>query len=329
MNIPNAEKCLALALKSKWPALLIGSPGIGKTDLCGQVATQNNHKFTTEVATTLEPTDLKGLPSVVKGEADYRPYGFLRSLIEATEPTLVLIDDLGHAGPEVQKAIMHLILARSINDKKISDKVAFVAATNDIGQKAGVTGIISPLQNRFFQIKVEVDPKAWCDWAISNSVVSSVIGFVRTTPQLFSEWAPPVGIEATCTPRSMKMLSDFILAGGDDMQVFRGCIGDQIGLQFKAYLEMLKELPSVEKVLANPREVPIPTATETDKLYGICAALAFMEEESDWERIMVYLQRLPDEFQVLCVTDATTRHPKILKTKPLKQWIQTKKDVLL
>ena len=327
MNIDSAKKCLSLAIKSRWSSLLIGAPGIGKTDLCKQIAEQHKLDFITEVATTLEPTDLKGLPAIVKGEADYRPYGFLRALIKADRPTLVLIDDLGHAGPEVQKAIMHLVLARSVNDKKISDDVAFVAATNDIGQKAGVTGIISPLQNRFFQIKVEVDPTAWCSWAILNNVAAPIIGFVRSTPQLFADWVPPTGIEATCTPRSMKMLSDLLQAGGNDMFTFMGCIGQKIGIQFRSYLELLEELPSIDKIIANPDGAEVPA--ETDRLYGICAALAFKQDEEDWKKIIRYVKRLPDEFQVLCVTDASNRHPELLKTRPLRDWIRTKKDVLL
>jgi hypothetical protein len=327
MNIPSVKKYMKRALAAKWPVLLVGHPGIGKTDICRQVAEENGCGFLVEVATTAEPTDVRGLPAVIDGQADYLPYGFLRQLLDTNKPTLVLVDDLGHAGAEVQKAFMHLLLARRVNEHKISDLVSFAAATNDIGQRAGVTGIISPLQNRVYQIRVEADPQSWCDWATAHNVSPSVIAWVRSTPTIFDDWVAPTGIEPTCTPRSTVMLSDFLQAGATSIEEFEGCIGKVMAIQFAAYLDVFNALPSVHEIVRDPSKVPIPE--ELDRRYGICAALACQTDQQMWDNILLYLNRLPMEMQVMCITDASNRNKEILSVPSVRNWIKINKTILL
>jgi len=321
----NAKNQIRLALRAGWPALLVGPPGIGKTAICHQIAEEENYNFLVEVATTADPSDARGLPAVIDGKADYQPYGLMRQLVEAEEPTLCLIDDLGHATGEVQKAYMHLILARRAGQYHISPRVRFVAATNDVGQKAGVASIISPLQNRMFQIHVSPHVGAWVEWAQENKIHPEVIGFVRSTPTLFDKFIPPVGIEAVCTQRSLQMLSDFLSAGASTLPSYQGCIGKTVGMQFSAYRELYKELPHIAKILANPKKAPLPD--QLDRRYGLCAAIAC--ETENWDKLIIYVGRLPMELQVMCISDAVARHP-VLKQEPnIKIWMKQNKDVLL
>lgn len=319
------KRLIKFGTQAGWPVLLIGQPGIGKTEVCKQVASEMSLDFLTEVATTADPTDVRGLPAVVNGKADYLAYGLMRHLIETQSPTLCLIDDLGHASPEVQKSFMHLVLARKVSNYKISSSVCFVAATNDVGQKAGVSSIISPLQNRFYQVKVKPDVAAWCEWAQKNFVLPEVIAFVRSTPSLFETWKPPVGIEATCTPRTLKMLSDFIKVGASTINDYAGCIGPQIALQFAAYKDLYKEIVSMNDVISNPSIALVPK--ELDRKYALCAMLA--TQEKNWDKICVFVNRLPSEFQVLTITDATTRYPDLINDFSIKAWIRSNKEILL
>lgn len=328
MNIGQAKSQVRLAIRTKRPILLVGQPGVGKTAIVEQVAKEASLDFLSEVATTLEPTDLKGLPAVVDGQAEYLPYGFLRAICNAQRPTLALIDDVGHAGPEVQKALMHLLLARSVGDKMVSEHVSFALATNDVGQRAGVTGLLSPLQNRLYIIKVTPSPNDWCEWAVKNKINPAVVAFVKSTPQLFDDWSQPAGIEASCTPRSLHMLSDFMHAGAQTIDEYSGCIGFRVAAQFAAYLDVYKNLPGVGAVLDNPYRVPVPDTL--DRKHGICAALACVTDPAAWSKIIIYLERFPEkEIQVSCVSDALSRTPDLDKCDAVKQWVVKNKSLLL
>lgn len=327
MEIAQAKNQVSLAIKAKRPILLVGQPGVGKTAIAEQTASELGMDFQSEVATTLEPTDLKGLPAVVEGQAEYLPYGFLRAICNAKHPTLALIDDIGHAGPEVQKALMHLLLARSVGDKKVSDHVGFVLATNDVGQRAGVTGLLSPLQNRLYIIKVTPSTTNWCEWAVKNNIDPSVVAFVKSTPRVFEEWSQPIGIEASCTPRSLHMLSDFIKAGAKTISEYAGCVGNPIATQFATYLEVYQNLPQVSLVITDPDAVSVPDTL--DKKHGICAALACVEDPPVWKNIIKYLEKFPKEFQVSCIADTLSRTPELEKCEAIRNWVVANKDLIL
>jgi hypothetical protein len=320
-----ARRKIEAALRSGWPVLLIGQPGIGKTALCRQVSDDLGCNLLVEVATTADPCDARGLPALVEGRADYQPYGLMRQLIEAQSQTICLIDDLGHAAKEVQKAYMHLVLARRAGSYEISPHVRFIAATNDIGQQTGVTGIISPLQNRFFHIRVVPHAETWCEWAQRNQLAPEVISFVRATPVLFDSWKAPVGIEATCTPRSLHMLSDFLNSGAGGADIYQGCIGREVGLQFAGYLRLYRELENIENIIKDPSRASVPKGL--DRRYAICAALAC--QTSHWNKIVIYLGRLPMEMQVLCVSDAIARTPELKGNESIRAWMQRNKEMLL
>lgn len=320
-----AKDSIRASMRAGWPVLLIGQPGIGKTSVCQQVADEMGYSLLVEVATTADPSDARGLPAVVDGKAEYQPYGLMRKLIETKNPTLCLIDDLGPATGEVQKAYMHLVLARRAGQFPISDHVRFVAATNDVGKKAGISGIISPLQNRFFHVRVKPHLETWVSWAQENKLRPEVIGFVRSTPTLFDGFKSPVGIEATCTPRSLHMVSDFMNAGATSLQAYQGCIGEGIGRQLVAYCKLYQELVTVEQIKQDPKKAPIPE--QLDRRYAVCAAIACSNDE--WDRLIVYVSRFPKELQVMCISDALSRHKELYQDNNIRSWMKDNKAVLL
>ncbi len=51
-----------------------------------------------------------------------------------------------------------------------------------------------------------------------------------------------------------------------------------------------------------------------------CEALARCASDTNFDRICQYLNRLPTEFRVLCVRDATLRQPAIRCTAGYTKW---------
>ena len=61
---PNgAKKSIIRAFKKKRPIFMWGPPGIGKSDIIGQITTQLKNSHLIDVRLSLwEPTDIKGIP---------------------------------------------------------------------------------------------------------------------------------------------------------------------------------------------------------------------------------------------------------------------------
>jgi hypothetical protein len=52
----------------------------------------------------------------------------------------------------------------------------------------------------------------------------------------------------------------------------------------------------------------------------VTSALARCASDTNFDRICLYLNRLPSEFQVLCVRDATLRAPAVLCAAGYTKW---------
>jgi hypothetical protein len=62
--------------------------------------------------------------------------------------------------------------------------------------------------------------------------------------------------------------------------------------------------------------------------YAVASALAHCASDANFDRIRAYLDRMPTEFQVLCVRDASLRQPAIRHTAAFTQWTVQNHHVL-
>jgi len=71
-------------------------------------------------------------------------------------------------------------------------------------------------------------------------------------------------------------------------------------------------------ILLNPTSEPVPDAVAAQ--YAVASALAHRATDTNFDRICLYLDRMPTEFRVLCVRDATMREPSIKHTAGYTKW---------
>ena len=81
---------------------------------------------------------------------------------------------------------------------------------------------------------------------------------------------------------------------------------------------MFRELPNVDAILLNPTGEPVPDLPTAQ--YAVATALAHRASDTNFDRICLYLDRMPTEFRVLSVCDATLRDPRIKYTAGYTKW---------
>jgi hypothetical protein len=81
---------------------------------------------------------------------------------------------------------------------------------------------------------------------------------------------------------------------------------------------MFRELPNIDAILLNPLQEPVPENAASQ--YAIASALARCASDTNFDRVCLYLNRLPTEFRVLCVRDATLRAPAIRSMAGYTKW---------
>ena len=141
---PNgAKKSIKRAFKKKRPLFLWGPPGIGKSDIIGQITNELGKAHLIDIRLSLwDPTDIKGMPyySEQDNTMAWAPPAELptEEFAAQFDFVVVFLDEMNSAAPAVQAAAYQLILNRRVGQYKLPDNVMIVAAGNRDADK-GVT----------------------------------------------------------------------------------------------------------------------------------------------------------------------------------------------
>lgn len=322
MRPTDVSNLLTATIKARYPVLLVGAPGVGKSDLVQQAADEAKADLITSHPVVDDPTAAKGYPWLQGGKdhAEHVPYGELHKALNAKKPTVWFLDDLGQAPPAVQASYMQLLLTRASNGRKLPDTITFVSATNRRTDRAGVTGVLEPVKSRFTTI-IDVEPNLddWCDWALRTDQPAEVIAFLRLRPELLLKFTPTLDLVNSPSPRTWASVGKILrlsLSARIELAAIQGAIGEGAAAEFLGFLKIYREMPSLDSILMDPDAAEIPTSAGA--LYAVSIGLAQRSTEANFNRVAQYAEKLSQngkgEFAVLMIRDATRRNKKLCST---------------
>jgi hypothetical protein len=319
-------------IENRFPLLVKGAPGIGKSDIIMEAAESVNADLIISHPVVSDPTDYKGLPFPNgDGTADFLPYGDLRAIITARKKTIFFIDDLGQASASVQAACMQLLLARRINGHQVSEHVTFLAATNRREDKAAVSGLLEPVKSRFASIiELEVNVNDWLQWALKNSMPTELIAFVQMEPDYLTAFAPTKDIINSPSPRTIANVGKQHMAGIPEkfeLAAFVGAVGQEFAVKYHGFLKLYRELPSIDNIILDPAGCAVPRDLQVQ--YATVVGLAKRMTPQNIGPICTYLDRLPPEMSIACMKDAVTKNGQLSKTRTFIDWASKKSTVFI
>ena len=322
MSPSQLEELLTAAIPSGKPILITGMPGIGKTEITGQVCKKLAVKMLVDFAALCDPTDIKGLPMAHPGDtvAKFLPFHNLAVAQTVTDRTAWFWDDIGTATPAVQSSLMNLFQQPELH--RVSPLITFIAATNRRIDKGNVSGILEPFKSRFLSIvELTVDIDDWSKWAINSGIIPpQMIAFLRYRPELLAAFLPTADMTNSPTPRTWTHCAQ-VEALGLSTQVeaitMAGAVGHSASLEYISFRKLYKSLTLVDAVLMNPDTVTLPA--KSNELYAVCSGLAHRANEQTFSRIATFATRLAveanrGEFATMLVTDCTRRNDKVVYT---------------
>lgn len=329
MRPKELQRFLAFAFTNGESVLIKGKPGIGKSDIVAKACADIGSELIISHPVVSDPTDYKGMPFVDGQEAKFLPFNELNKLINASKPTIFFLDDLGQASPSVQAACMQLLLARRINDFKVSDHITFVAATNRREDKAGVSGILEPVKSRFASIvELSVNTDDWCEWAVANGMPHELISFLRFRPDMLDKDTPASkDIVNTHSPRTVAALGRLQNKGLPiDLryEVFKGAAGEGFAVEYLAYLKLYTQLPTFDDIVSDPNGIQVPT--DPAMLYALSGLVTSRVTAANVEKVMIFIVRMPVEIQVATMKNLV-KNPALLTHKSVSQWFVTNSNV--
>jgi hypothetical protein len=248
-----AKRAISKAIRSRRPAFLWGSPGLGKSDIVAQIARDSNREVIDVRLALWEPTDIKGIPyyNAEQGKMVWAPPSELP--LDPASTAIIFLDELNSAPPAVQAAAYQLILNRRVGTYVLPKGVDIVAAGN-LDTDRGVTfRMPSPLANRFVHLTMKVDFDDWQDWATENKIHPEVIGYVGHAKQDLYDFDPRSNSKSFATPRSWSFVSELLQDNDCDddtlLTLISGAIGDGLAVKFMAHRKIAGKLPRAIDVL--------------------------------------------------------------------------------
>jgi len=244
--------------KTKRPIFLWGQPGIGKSEIVEQLASEMGGYLIDLRLGQMDPTDIRGIPYFNKeaGVMDWAPPVELPSEeLAAQYPVVVLfLDEMNTAAQSVQAAAYQLILNRRVGKYKLPDNVVIVAAGNREGDRGVTYRMPTPLANRFVHIEMRCDFNEWADWAVLNGISPDVVGYLSFEKSALNDFKPSSSERAFATPRTWAFVSQLLedeaeMSHDTMMDLVTGTVGSGHALSFMAHRKHAASLPNPSHIL--------------------------------------------------------------------------------
>jgi hypothetical protein len=312
----------------------IGKPGGGKSFLNREIAKalfaahgEEMIEFnaadprTWEVANYVEfnaslrdPVDIMGTPNNDGAVTDWKPPREIYCLRKGTKGIKVFnLEEVSDATVAMQNALCGVIYDRRAGQMQLSEKLYILASGNRTEDKSGANRLTSKFANRcvFFDFHENVDD--WSQWALESGVDHRLVQFIRFRPNLLSDFDP--NRRANPTPRTWAWVSKIPPKLPTEIYfgTIAGLVGDGAAAEYTGYLKVYMDLPDIEEIIMKPATTKVPKDPAT--LYALTGAVAHKLSKDNIDRVMEYVERMPAEFQVMCMKDALQLKPEIKGTK--------------
>ena len=322
-----ASSMIAKFIRARIVPMLEGSPGCGKSQINHKIAIEYNLKLIDLRLSQCDPTDLLGFPQIVNGKADYVPMSTFP--IEG-DPVpagyvgwLLFLDEFNSAPPAVQAAAYKLVLDRMVGSHHLHKNVAIVCAGNKDTDNAIVQPMSTAMQSRLSHIELVVDKDEWVSWASEAGIDHRITSFMNFKPGNLFTFHPDHTDKTYACPRTWEFADRVLQIEGEDskelLPMLAGTISEGVAREFIGFCKIHKDLVKIPQIILSPETVSVPS--EPSILYAMTGAIAHNATPDTIKPLMIYLNRFPKEFQVICLREALRRNKELAKQSAVLKWI--------
>lgn len=327
MSIKQARELVNAYLANDIPVFMWGAPGVGKSDSVRSIADERKWNVIDFRCSTRDPVALMGLPDVAGETTRWKVPDEFPQVGRDGEEGILFLDELNTAAPSMQAAAFGLVLDKRVGEYTLPSGWRIIAAGNRQSDKAAAQRMPSALANRFAHIDVEPNVDDFVEWGNKNDIDPMVVAFVRWRPGLLHDMKGE-NLRAFPTPRAWAKVSKVCQAPTHmRMALVTGLIGEGAAAEFEGFVRLHKDLPSLDKVLMDPKNTKVPQ--EPAAKYAICSGLARKVDPKTFGNAIIYAGRMPREFSVMMVTDAVRRDNALSHTDAFTQWAVDNRDVTI
>jgi len=319
--------------------MLEGPSGIGKSYAVAQAEERLRNKYKSfgwrdwRLA-QFDPTDLRGVPSVVDGRTRWNPPEALPD--PQTEPNGILfLDELSSAVPAVQAAAYQLILDRGLGGYQLPPGWMIVAAGNTKDDRGVTYAIPGPLRNRMTTLRVDAvlqdneHHQGWLDYAAKRGCDPSIMAFLMDRADYLHKFDREDYGKPFPSPRAwlegVSVTLQMAFGTATRVELLRGDVGDSAARDFETFLRRWEIMPSISGIFEDPDSVEVPK--ELSMQHCVVMGIAARVDRKTFDNAYRYLKRMKREFQTLCIILAANRDNDIFNAKSFANWAADNREV--
>lgn len=335
VNTVKAKELILDVLKVGLVPCVVSSPGVGKSAIAAQIAEEQRLELIDIRLTQCDPTDLNGFPTLKEKKASYLPMDTFPiegdELPEGKRGWLLLLDELPSAALAVQAAAYKLILDKMVGQHKLHPNVAIIAAGNKSTDRAIVNRMGTAMQSRMIHLGLDADVDAWKDWAIKEGIDHRILAYINFKPDALHKFDPNHNDSTFACPRTWEFLSKLIkkvegsLTG--KLPLVIGAVSEGIGREFVGFCDIYTKLPTIEHIEVSPMTVEI--SDEPSIRYALSGLVANYLNKQNVVQLIKFIERLPIEFQIICLQQSLKREPTLMTEPAITKWVQLNSKELL
>ena len=205
------------------PVLLLGAPGIGKTQIMEQIAEECGIALAAYTITHHTRQSAIGLPFITEENyggtghtiTSYTMSEIVASMYRKMEKTglkegILFIDEINCVSETLAPAMLQFLQYKSFGNHPIPEGWIIVAAGNPPEYNRSVRDFDVVTMDRVKKIEVEPELEAWKEYAYKAGIHPAVISYVSARPQHFYKMETTVDGKFFATPRGWEDLSRLI-----------------------------------------------------------------------------------------------------------------------
>lgn len=324
VNIPALMSMIDhVAVRHRRPLMIWGPMGVGKTEAVEQSAVDHNAALVDIRLSQYESVDFRGIPTVAGGSTIWNmpatlPFkGNPRFNEDDGGLIFLFLDEMNSGHPSVLAVCYQLLNQRRVGEHQLMDNVVLLAAGNREGDRGVTNRMPAPLLDRMIQCEVAPDIKSWSGWAQRSQKIPPVgIAYLNFQPEQLHTFDPASAEKTFATPRSWEYAFEFyqdrVMPEDTRIASMSGAVGEARVITFTAFSEMFGQLPSIDRIIAEPDTIAVPT--EMDKRYAMAVHVSGHMAKDNATPLQRYLDRMDPEFVVLAWTLAIQRDDTITDT---------------
>ena len=306
----------AIPVESQRPILLMGPPGIGKTAVMKQIASECGIGLVSYTITHHTRQSAIGLPYIEEKQFGGRKYSvteytmseIVASVYNMIEETglnegILFIDEINCASETLAPAMLQFLQYKTFGSHKVPDGWIIVSAGNPPEYNKSVRDFDIVTLDRVKKIDVEEDYEVWKDYAVRQNVHNAIISYLDIKKESFYSVRNTAEGKMFVTARGWEDLSRMMFAyeklnkAVEFDMIYQYIQNKKIAKDFAGYIELYNKYKkdySISGILAGEIEDAyvdrLRLASFDEKLGVISLILGALNDgfkKADWQDMLV------------------------------------------